>query len=306
MDIDKVENYYQILGIDKNANAKKVKRAYRKLALRYHPDKNPGDKTAEEKFKIILNAYQTLSDEQKRKEYDFYYTEMDFDFDYKSAPGSAGGRSWAHKPQSKKPSPPPEAKSVGEFSRSEFVLHKFSQYLKAQKSPRPESPVPKQRIECSQCAGRGFKWWIFPCRNCMGEGHYYQVQHEVYEICPACRGHGWGEILFLDCLCDYCQGLGVVRRKEPKLEFCPHCDGFGWTLKDSLWRRLLSPRGGVLFHMREECYVCEGAGYSPFRLETDPKKQCPKCKGYGQVGIDIFRHKKECPRCQGTAGHRPD
>ncbi len=294
------KNYYQILGTDKNANAKKIKRAYRKLALKYHPDKNPNDKAAEEKFKIILSAYQTLSDEQKRKEYDFYYTEMEFDFEYKYPPGGADVRSRTSKSQRDKPPPSPEDKSVGEFSQKEFILHKFSQYLKTRKAPRPKSPIPKERIECPQWNGRGLKMLIFSCRNCMGEGYYYRVQHEVYEICPACQGHGWGEILFLECLCDYCQGQGVVKRKEPKLEFCPHCDGFGWTLKDSLWRKLLSPRGGVLFYMREECYVCEGRGYSPFRLEADPKKQCPRCQGFGWVGVDIFRRKKECPGCEGT------
>lgn len=64
--------YYKILGVDKTASADEMKKAYRKLALKYHPDKNPGDKEAEAKFKEINEAYAVLSDEKKRKEYDMY------------------------------------------------------------------------------------------------------------------------------------------------------------------------------------------------------------------------------------------
>ena len=63
-------DYYEVLGVNRNASPEEVKRAYRKVALRYHPDKNPGDKTAEEKFKEASNAYDVLSDPEKRKIYD--------------------------------------------------------------------------------------------------------------------------------------------------------------------------------------------------------------------------------------------
>jgi curved DNA-binding protein len=64
--------YYKILGVEKTASADEIKKAYRKLALKYHPDKNQGDKEAEAKFKEINEAYAVLSDEKKRKEYDMY------------------------------------------------------------------------------------------------------------------------------------------------------------------------------------------------------------------------------------------
>jgi len=64
--------YYKILGVEKNATADEIKKAYRKLALQYHPDKNPGNKQAETKFKEINEAYAVLSDEKKRKEHDTY------------------------------------------------------------------------------------------------------------------------------------------------------------------------------------------------------------------------------------------
>ncbi|MEJ5240020.1 MAG: J domain-containing protein [Anaerolineales bacterium] len=64
------KDYYRILGVDRNASPEEIRRAYRKLAMQYHPDRNPGDKAAEEKFKEINEAYQVLSDPQKRAHYD--------------------------------------------------------------------------------------------------------------------------------------------------------------------------------------------------------------------------------------------
>ena len=64
------KNYYDILGVSKTATQDEIKKAYRKICLKFHPDKNPGDKNAEEKFKEAAEAYSVLGDEEKRKEYD--------------------------------------------------------------------------------------------------------------------------------------------------------------------------------------------------------------------------------------------
>ena len=76
-------DYYEILGVSKSATAEEIKKAYRKKAIEYHPDKNPGDKAAEENFKEAAEAYEVLSDAQKRQRYD--------QFGHAGVNGSAGG-----------------------------------------------------------------------------------------------------------------------------------------------------------------------------------------------------------------------
>src|SRR5437773_5455081 len=81
-------DYYEVLGLEKNAGPDEIKKAYRKLAVKYHPDKNPGDKTAEEQFKELGEAYEALCDPQKRAAYDQYGHAA---FDPRSRTRSSGG-----------------------------------------------------------------------------------------------------------------------------------------------------------------------------------------------------------------------
>jgi curved DNA-binding protein len=85
------KDYYQILGVDKKSNEKEIKQAYRKLALKYHPDRNPGNRQAEEKFKEINEAYQVLSDAEKRQRYDQL---GDSYYRYTQHGGAPGGFNW--------------------------------------------------------------------------------------------------------------------------------------------------------------------------------------------------------------------
>src|SRR5215212_1630044 len=83
-------DYYEVLGIERGSSAEDIKKAYRKMAVKYHPDKNPGDKEAEEKFKEVGEAYEALSDPQKRAAYDQYgHTAFDRS---RGGGGFSGGR----------------------------------------------------------------------------------------------------------------------------------------------------------------------------------------------------------------------
>ena len=70
--MDQKRDYYEVLGVDKNATPEQIKKAYRKKAIEFHPDRNPGNKEAEEKFKEAAEAYDVLSDEKKKQLYDQY------------------------------------------------------------------------------------------------------------------------------------------------------------------------------------------------------------------------------------------
>lgn len=89
-----MEDLYEVLGVTKTATQSEIKSAYRKLAVKYHPDKNPGDKAAEEKFKQITAAYDVLSDETKRRQYDSYGSSSDYGYGSSSSSNPYDSYGW--------------------------------------------------------------------------------------------------------------------------------------------------------------------------------------------------------------------
>jgi DnaJ-class molecular chaperone len=294
------KDYYQILGIKQGTKPHNIKKAYRRLALKYHPDRNADKEAAEEKFKIILEAYQTLSNKESRSSYD-----LEYDIRVRSYKQSSYEKSFAPKSSVRTSTPTPKKapaqddKTPVEYSWSEAVMGRLYQYL-ARKETSSASPpgVKPVKMECADCNGRGLRYLIFRCPGCAGEGYRFEVRDSVYKICPACRGGGYGELFFVESLCDYCDGLGIVRPKS-KHSQCPHCQGYGWTLADSLWRKLFSLQSKYFIWQKEQCYFCEGSGASVAHGKNNAA-QCPRCRGLGFKGINILRKKRRCPECKGS------
>lgn len=293
------KDYYQILGLKPDAKPQSIKKAYRRLALKFHPDRNTDKTTAEEKFKIILEAYQTLSDEGNRQLYDLEYESR----------SPSNRQTQPEGPEIKVPRPRPrhrpeqrpahDSTAPAEYSWSGAIMGRFSEYLIRKKTATSPPPGVKQvRVECPDCNGRGLRYFISRCPRCAGEGHYKEVHDSVYKVCPACRGNGYGELFFFDALCDYCDGLGIVKPIS-KHSQCPHCNGFGWTLSDKWWRKIFSVSSRYFIWQKEECYWCDGSGVFDIP-QRDPDRQCSKCKGQGQVGINCLRKKRTCPKCKGS------
>ena len=227
-------DYYEVLGVGKNANADEIKKAYRKAAIKYHPDKNPGDKEAEEKFKEAAEAYDVLSNPDKRARYDqFGHAGMS------GAAGASGG--------------------FGGFSGGGFSMEDiFSQFGdifgghfsggfsgfsgsgRGQRSQRvnkgsdlrvrvkltlaeiAKGTTKKLKISklvaCDKCGGSGAKDSnaYSTCPTCNGSGYVTRVENTFFGrmqtqgVCPTCGGTG----KVITSKCDKCGGEGVVRGEE--------------------------------------------------------------------------------------------
>ena len=211
------QDFYDILGVSKSADADELKRAYRKLAMQHHPDRNPGDKSAEQKFKELNEAYDVLKDEQRRAAYDRYghaafETGSRGPGDFGFAGGFTGGfadifeemfgaMGGARRGQS--------APNRGSDLRYNLEVGLEEAYRGKQTTIRVATFA-----HCDTCKGSGADAGTRPatCRTCQGHGRVRAQQgfFTVERTCPTCQGAGH----IIDKPCKPCGGQGRVRREK--------------------------------------------------------------------------------------------
>ena len=232
-------DYYEILGVNKNATDDELKKAYRKLAKKYHPDANPDDKAgAEAKFKEVNEAYENLSDPQKRRMYDQFGTTDPQGFGGAGGPFGGQGGYYSY-----------SSSDFGDFGDLGDIFSSFfgggfggrNSSTRRQSGPRKGADlnlgleitfeqaflgVEKEVVitrndTCHTCHGTGAKPGTSKttCTICNGTGQVTQVQNTILgqmqtrRTCSAC--HGTGEIIKEPC--ETCHGKGTVR-KQPKIK----------------------------------------------------------------------------------------
>lgn len=217
-------DYYEVLGVDKSASADDIKKAYRKLAMKYHPDRNPGDKSAEEKFKEVGEAYEVLSDADKRSRYDSYgFAGVDPNFNPNAGGGFGGGFGGAGfdfgdifgdffgggaSSRSASQNAPRRGENV--MARLELTFEEAAFGC--------EKEVSAPRIEnCPACHGTGSAdGKIETCSRCHGTGQEQVVQSfmgmrmQTATTCSQCGGRG----KIIKTPCSTCKGKGKVRKNN--------------------------------------------------------------------------------------------
>jgi len=216
-------DYYEILSVSKDASADEIKRAYKKLAIKYHPDKNPGDKAAEDKFKEAAEAYDVLSDDKKRQQYDRFghdvpggmggggqgfssfedifshFGDIFGDFGFGGMGG--GGRS-----RSQRRSGPPKGRDLQ--IKVALTLKEIA-----------DGTTKKVRIRrakvCTECSGKGGSG-VKTCSTCNGQGQVRRISQSLFgqmvnvTTCPDCNGSGE----MISSKCHACGGEGRVQTEN--------------------------------------------------------------------------------------------
>ena len=219
--------YYETLGVPKGASTDDIRKAYRKLARKYHPDLNPGDKSAEERFKNVQEAYDVLSDSKKRQMYDQYgfYSENGF---AGAGPGGAG-------PGQRGPHP---GMDFGGFDFSEFMSGAGANA--AGGGRRTETGGGFRDIFSQFFGGQGGEPHVEPEKG--GDLEYVmdidfwqaikgttaRVNITRYDVCGTC--HGTGSASSGEVTCPQCKGTGNVSQMAGAMRFnltCPRCGGSG-------------------------------------------------------------------------------
>lgn len=224
------KDYYETLGVSKNATGDEIKKAYRQLAKKYHPDRNAGDEAAAHRFKEINEAYQVLSDDTKRKNYDTY---GNADFGAGSGPqggfsgfnyGGSGGFTgngfegfsgfsdifenlFGGSMRSSQPDGPQQGASLRVGLRITFEEAAFG--------TSKEIEI-KRTVQCTACGGTGAKPGTErkKCPTCHGSGEITEQENTLFgsylnrRVCPTCRGEG----TIAEEACTHCKGDGMERK----------------------------------------------------------------------------------------------
>lgn len=235
--MDNKRDYYEVLGVAKTASPDEIKKAYRKLAIQYHPDRNPGDKSAEEKFKEAAEAYDVLSNPEKRQKYDQFGHSMGpqgfggdggfggysaggmsmedifeqfgdlfggrFSGGFGGFGGATGGGGRGRRARTRRGS---DLRIRVKLTLDE-IANGVTKTLK----------IPTY-VKCEHCKGTGAKDGVAftTCSNCNGTGTINRIQQTMFGAmqsqseCPSCEGTG----KTISQSCSYCNGEGVVRKDE--------------------------------------------------------------------------------------------
>ncbi|MCC8071404.1 MAG: molecular chaperone DnaJ [Bacteroidales bacterium] len=225
-------DYYEVLGVSKNATPEELKKAYRKLAIKYHPDKNPGDKEAEEKFKEAAEAYDVLSNPEKRQKYD----QFGFNMGPQGFPGGgAGGFQGTHMSMDDIFSAFGDIfggrfGDMGGFSsagggrprkrqrRGDDLRITLKLTLEDIAKGVDKTLKLKAFVKDDHCHGTGAKdgTAFATCPTCHGSGQVVRPQQTMFgvmesaAICPECNGEG----KIISEKCHYCNGTGVEHRDQ--------------------------------------------------------------------------------------------
>ncbi|MCC8129368.1 MAG: molecular chaperone DnaJ [Clostridiales bacterium] len=250
------QDYYEVLGLDRSASQDDIKRAYRKLARKYHPDMNPGDKEAEAKFKEVNEAYEILSDEDKKARYDQYgfagvdpnygaggagYGDFTGDVDlgdiFNSFFGGGFGGGFGGSSSSRR-NAPRKGQNLRASVRLTFEEAAFG----------CEKDISFSRVEsCPDCHGSGCANGASPetCPNCRGTGTVQVQQRTPFGVMSSTQP------------CGQCGGTGKII-KNP----CPKCKGKG-AIRRNLTRKFKIPRGiddGQAFSVPNEGHAGQNGG----------------------------------------------